>query len=168
MALEYLDKEINAMAWLASIGAALASVAVSQPLFVLEKKEARLGALLTNPDSALLAVGCAILLSSAGCFLGQRIQMTTRYGQACGLLLTHNDPTDLLSFATLWPSWQPYLWGMNLFVIGITQTLLGLVLLNWSLAQPTHFFLHQSAWPLAVLAPLVVLLSYRLAKRWNR
>lgn len=169
MALDYIDKEMTAMAWLASIGAAIALAAVSQPLFLRKEKEFRLGSLLNDvPDSALLALGCVILLSSSACFLAQRIKLTSSYGQTCGLLLAESDPSAQLASVIEWKSWRPYKWGMRLLVIGAAQTVVGLVLLNWSLTRPSGLFTHASAWVFAVAAPLASYGLFKLAKKVRR
>lgn len=160
--LDYFDKEITAMGWLAGIAAAVAGAGISQPLFKDNGMgDVRLGSLLTKyPESALMLIGCALLIGSAVCFLAQRLKLTTRYGQACSLLLSEKDPIQLLNGLISWRSWRLYKWGRDLLGIGMTQTAVGLILLNWRIAQQnvsmtrTRSILTATGVPLALLTAL--------------
>ena len=180
IALEYLDKEMTTLGWLAGIPVALVAFLVKDVVLpvkdvVLPDKTHALDLpTLSQVSVALFLVGCLVLLGASAFFLGQRIKTATRYGDITRCLLQSQMPiaiarlTDTIEEEGRNPDsdfWKQYFWGVRLLSLGVFELIaaMGMLFLNrapggiWSVIR-------DYPWAAAILLPIIAYLCCRVGK----
>ena len=169
--LDYLDKEMTAMGWLAGIPVGIAAFAVKAFLLPRALSDGTIvsptaGSFESAP-AALILLGCILLLGASGGFLAQRVKTTTRYGHVCSTLLRGSLNKRLLIETIDWDDgfWRPYVWALRALSLGFIELTIGIALLTARQGNPNALaYLDGSfvtVWGVAVILPLVLFALYR-------